>query len=98
MSQYVLRLDEAEIAQKGLSRGEILQAIQLDVNPTNSSGLAELDSEKFYLFSSNTVQTRYQEDFMYRDRFDDGNMFKMSMLANLCRESYNSQIIRIIQS
>ncbi len=98
MSHYVLRLDEAEIAQKGLSRGEILQAIQLDVNPTNSSGLAELDSEKFYLFSSNTVQTRYQEDFMDRARLADGNMFKMSELATLSRERTMSQIIRQNQS
>src|SRR5699024_8952502 len=53
---------------------------------------------KFYLFSTNTVQTNYQEDFMDRARSSDGNMFKVSELASLKRERTMSQIIRENQS
>jgi hydrophobic/amphiphilic exporter-1 (mainly G- bacteria), HAE1 family len=36
--QYVLNLDEERLAMKGLNRRAVLDAIQLDANPTNTYG------------------------------------------------------------
>jgi len=98
MFQYVLNLDEERLALKGLNRRNVIDALQLDANPTNTHGMVELHGERMYLIGSNMVQTQYEEDFLDRARMSDGSMFKVSEIANLTREQTMNQIIRENQS
>ncbi|MCG2588223.1 efflux RND transporter permease subunit [Rhodohalobacter sulfatireducens] len=96
--QYVLNLDEDRMAMKGLERREVLDAIQLDVNPTNIRGLVDLDGERMYLVGRNQAQTNYEEDFVNRARKSGEKMFTIDEVADLTREETLSQIIREDQS
>lgn len=96
--QYVLNLDEDRMAMKGLERREVLDAIQLDANPTNIRGLVDLDGERMYLVGQNQAQTNYEEDFVNRARKSGEKLFTIDELADLTREETLSQIIREDQS
>ncbi len=98
MFQYVLNLDEERLAMKGLNRRELLEAIQLDVNPVNTRGMVELNGERLYLIGSNTGQSNYEEDFLDRARRSGDRFFKISEIADLSRERTMNQIIRENQS
>ncbi|TVR32744.1 MAG: efflux RND transporter permease subunit [Balneolaceae bacterium] len=98
MFQYVLNLDEERLSLKDLNRRNVLDAIQLDVNPTNSFGVIELAGERLYLMGSNQTQTQYEEDFLDRSRLSGTKMFKISEVASLTRERTMNQIIRDNQS
>ncbi|MCC5906899.1 MAG: efflux RND transporter permease subunit [Balneolaceae bacterium] len=96
--QYVLNLDENRLAMKGLDRISVLDAIQLDVNPTNIRGQVDLNGEQLYLIGSNQVQTQYEEDFVNQARRSGDKLFTISEVADLTREQTMSQIIREDQS
>ncbi|MCC5912884.1 MAG: efflux RND transporter permease subunit [Balneolaceae bacterium] len=98
MFQYVLSLDEDRLAAKGLNRREVLDAIQLDANPTNTFGMVEMMGDRVYLMGSNQVQTHYEEDFIERARRSDNKLFKINEVATLSREQTMNQIIRENQS
>jgi len=98
MFQYVLNLDEERLSLKDLNRRNVLDAIQLDVNPANSFGVIELAGERLYLMGSNQAQTQYEEDFLDRSRLSGTKMFKISEVASLTRERTMNQIIRDNQS
>jgi hydrophobic/amphiphilic exporter-1 (mainly G- bacteria), HAE1 family len=98
MFQYVLSLDEERMALKELNRRAVLDAIQLDVNPTNIRGQVELGGERMYLIGSNLAQTHYEEDFRDRVRRSGDQFFKISEIADLTRERTMNQIIRENQS
>lgn len=96
--QYVLNLEEDRLALKDMDRVEILEAIELDVNPTNIQGLVDLDGERMYLVGRNEVQTNYEEEFENRARKSGEKMFTIQEMADLTREETLSQIIREDQS
>lgn len=98
MFQYVLNLNEDRLAMKDLNRRDVLDAIQLDINPTNTRGMVEMHGERLYLIGSNQAQTQYEEDFLDRARVSGEKLFKISEIADLTREKTMSQIIRENQS
>jgi|AntRauTorcE11898_2_1112593.scaffolds.fasta_scaffold02994_3 multidrug efflux pump subunit AcrB len=98
MFQYVLELDEEKLSLKELDRRAVLEAIQLDVNPTNIRGRVDMNGERLYLMGLSQVQTNYEEDFLNRPRRSDGTFFTVEDIASLSREKTLSQIIREDQS
>lgn len=96
--QYVLTLDDERLALKQMNRRDVLDAIQLDANPTNIRGLVELDGERMYLVGQNQAQTHYEEDFLNSARKSGEKMFTIDEVADLTREETLSQIIREDQS
>jgi hydrophobic/amphiphilic exporter-1 (mainly G- bacteria), HAE1 family len=96
--QYVLNLDEERLAMKGLDRRAVLDAIQLDANPTNIRGQVDLNGERLYLIGSNQAQSQYEEDFVNRARRSGDKMFTIGEVADLTRERTMTQIIRENQS
>ncbi|WP_069130063.1 efflux RND transporter permease subunit [Rhodohalobacter halophilus] len=96
--QYVLNLDEELMAMKDLDRRSVLDAIQLDVNPTNIRGQVELEGERMYLIGANIAQTQYEEDFLEQARRSNNRLFKINEIADLTRERTMNQIIREDQS
>ncbi|MEX0646454.1 MAG: efflux RND transporter permease subunit [Balneolaceae bacterium] len=98
MFQYVLNLDEERLSLKNLDRRAVLDAVQLDINPTNIRGLVELDGNQMYLIGQNQAQTHYEADFLQRARNYEGTLFTVADIANLTREQTLPQIIREDQS
>ncbi|MFU8813099.1 MAG: efflux RND transporter permease subunit [Balneolaceae bacterium] len=96
--QYVLDLDNERIALKDLDRMAVLDAIQLDVNPTNIQGQVELAGDRYYLIGQNQAITEYEEDFMQRARSARNTLFTMDEIATLSRERTLPQVIREDQS
>ncbi len=96
--QYVLNLDEERLAMKDLNRRAVLDAIQLDANPTNIRGQIDLNGERLYLIGSNLVQTQYEDDFVNRARRSGDKLFTLGEVADLTREQTMSEIIREDQS
>lgn len=98
LSQYVLNLDEQRIALKELDRRSVLDAIQLDINPTNIQGQVELQGDRMHLIGANLAQTHYEEDFLNRARSSDDRHFTIREIAELTRERTLPEIIREDQS
>jgi hydrophobic/amphiphilic exporter-1 (mainly G- bacteria), HAE1 family len=96
--QYVLGLDDERLTLKGLDRRQVLDAIQLDVNPTNERGLVELAGDRMYLIGRNQLQSRYEDDLMMRARRSGENFFTLQEIGELYREQTLPQIIREDQS
>ena len=98
MFQYVLELDDQRLALKNLDRRAVLDAIQLDANPTNIRGTVNLGEDRMYLIGQNQLQTRYEEEFLQRARTSGNLMFTIDEIAELYREQTLPQIIREDQS
>lgn len=98
MFQYVLDLDEEKLARKNLDRGSVLDAIQLDINPTNIFGQIELEGDRMYLIGQNQSETNYESDFLDRARTTGDIMFTVNEIASLSREKTLPQINRTDQS
>lgn len=98
MFQYVLNLDDEKLSLKELDRGEVLDAIQLDANPTNIRGRVDMNGERLYLLGLSQAQSNYEEDFLNRPRRSGGTFFTVDDIASLSREKTMSQIIREDQS
>lgn len=98
--QYFLQLDDQQMALRGLSRRDVLSAISLDVNPTNTFGQVELDGQQMYLIGRNINQQNQGEQLMREKRFapSDSTMFALSEVAELGREKSQSIIRREDQS
>ena len=94
MFQYVLDLDDRRMALKELDRRAVLDAIQLDANPTNIRGQVDLGGERVYLIGRDQVQSAYEEDFVNRPRTGAGKLFTIAEVADLYREQTLPQIIR----
>jgi len=98
MFQYVLNMDDEKLTLKELDRREVLDAIQLDANPTNIRGRVDMNGERLYLMGLSQAQSNYEEDFMNRPRRSNGTFFTVDDIASLSREKTMSQIIREDQS
>lgn len=91
---YVLDLDEDRLMMKGLDRRDVLEAISLDVNPTNEWGTIELGGERMRLIGRNQIQSRYDEELMQRARLSRGQYFTLDDIAGLSRDQTLPQITR----
>ena len=96
--QYVLNLDEEALGLKGMDKPDVLEAIQLDANPTNIRGRTELDGERMYLISRNQAQTGYEQDFLNKARRSGDKLFTVDEIGTLTREKTLPQILREDQS
>jgi hydrophobic/amphiphilic exporter-1 (mainly G- bacteria), HAE1 family len=96
--QYVLNLDNERLSMRELNRRDVLESLQLDINPTNVRGQVELNGERMYLIGTNQAQTLYESDFLDRARISGDKLFKIDEIADLTREKTMSQIIREDQS
>ena len=98
--QYYLQLNDQQLALSGLSRREVLSAISLDVNPTNTFGRVELGGQQMYLIGRNNNRQNRSEELMTEKRFSpsDSTMFSLASVAELGREKSQSMIRREDQS
>jgi multidrug efflux pump subunit AcrB len=98
--QYYLQLDDQQLALNGLNRREVLAAISLDVNPTNTFGRIELDGQQMYLIGRNNNRQNRSEELMKEKRFSpsDSTMFALAGVAELGREKSQAMIRRKDQS
>ncbi|SHE30919.1 Multidrug efflux pump subunit AcrB [Fodinibius roseus] len=98
--QYYLQLDDRELAMSGLNRSDVLSAISLDVNPTNTFGRVELAGQQMYLIGRNKNRQNSGRELMREKRFSpsDSTLFALSEVASLGREKSQSMIRREDQS
>jgi multidrug efflux pump subunit AcrB len=96
--QYYLQLNDEELAIRGLSRGDLLNAISLDVNPTNTFGRVELDGSRMYLIGRNRKRSAYPEGLMDEKRESGEVIFSLEEVASLGKQKSQSQIRREDQS
>ncbi|MEX1212581.1 MAG: efflux RND transporter permease subunit [Balneolaceae bacterium] len=94
MFQYVLELDNEELALRGLDRSRLQEAIQLDVNPTNIQGRVELEGRQLYLMGRSQGQTGYEEDLRHHVRRSGDQLFTLDEVGDLYREQTLPRIIR----
>lgn len=96
--QYQLRLDQDRILAKGLDRRALLDAIQLDMNPTNTMGRVEFQNQNMYLIGRNEPRGFYQEDFIRAPRMHNNVTFTLDEVAYIEKEPAMGQIRRENQS
>ncbi|MDR8394567.1 efflux RND transporter permease subunit [Aliifodinibius sp. S!AR15-10] len=98
--QYYLELNDEELALHGLNRREVLSAISLDVNPTNTFGKVELAGQQMYLIGRNRAQQNTQGELMREKRVTnaDSTTFVLADVATIGREKSQSMIRRENQS
>jgi multidrug efflux pump subunit AcrB len=98
--QYYLQLSDEELAMRGLNRRDVLSAISLDINPTNSFGKVELSGQQMYLMGRNLGKQNTRSNLMREKRFSpvDSTVFSLAEVANIGREKSQSLIRREDQS
>jgi multidrug efflux pump subunit AcrB len=96
--QYYLQLKDDELAMRGLGRADLLSAISLDVNPTNTFGRIELDGSRMYLIGRNRKRSAYPEALMDEKRESGDVLFSLEEVAALGKQKSQSQIRREDQS
>src|SRR5699024_4711791 len=98
--QYYLQLEDKALARHGLSREEVLAAISLDVNPTNTFGQVELAGRQLYLIGKNKNRQHTAAQLMDEKRIaaSDSSIFALAAVATLGREKSQSVIRREDQS
>jgi multidrug efflux pump subunit AcrB len=94
--QYYLALNDEELALRGLNRGDLLDAISLDINPTNTYGQVDINGTRMYLIGRNAQRQNYPESLMDEKRrvLQDSVIFALQEVANLGREKSQSAIRR----
>ncbi|MEX2639970.1 MAG: efflux RND transporter permease subunit, partial [Balneolales bacterium] len=96
---YVLRPDEDRLFAKGLNRSDVIDALQMEMNPTNTPyGRVEFQDQNMYLLARNQNRGSYREDLLSRKRLQQGVLFDVSEVAALGRETVMSEIRRENQS
>lgn len=98
LQQYYLQFDESRIVSKGLNRRDILNALQVDINPENISGQIEFQGQRMYLMSIGERQNQYWMDFRDRPRRHNETYFTMSEISELDKRKVMSEIRREDQS
>lgn len=98
--QYFLQLSDQQLALHGLDRQEVLSAISLDVNPTNTFGKVELSGQQMYLIGRNRNQQNTSRQLMQEKRVTESNSttFALAEVASLGRQKSQSMIRRENQS
>lgn len=92
--QYQLKLDEERILAKGLNRRAVLDAIQMDMNPTNVFGQVDFRGQNMYLIGKNEPRGIYEADFFHAPRTYNGITFTLAEVALVSKEPAMGQIRR----
>ncbi|MEX2574961.1 MAG: efflux RND transporter permease subunit, partial [Balneolaceae bacterium] len=83
MFHYVMDLDDERLTLKEFDRRSVLEAIQLDINPTNVRGQVELDGERMHLVGQTQIGSGYEDDLMLRPRRIGEKIFTLEDIADL---------------
>lgn len=94
--QYYMALNDEELALRGLSRRDVLEAISLDINPTNTFSRVDINGMQMYLIGRNANRQRFPEALMDEKRIgtQDSVTFALHEVATLGREKSQSIIER----
>lgn len=94
--QYYLQLDDQALALRGLDRREVLDAISLDMNPTNTYGQVEVNGRRMYLIGRNAQRQAYPAGLMAEKRIGrrDSVTFALEEVARLGKQRSQSAIRR----
>ncbi|MEX0773450.1 MAG: efflux RND transporter permease subunit [Balneolales bacterium] len=96
---HVLRPDDDRLFSKGLNRTDVIQALQMEMNPINTPyGQVEFQDQNMYLLARNQDRGGYREDFLNKKRLQQGVLFDVSEVATLNKETVMSEIRRENQS
>ncbi|HYW35583.1 MAG TPA: efflux RND transporter permease subunit, partial [Balneolaceae bacterium] len=98
--QYYLKLNDRQLALRGLNRRDLLNAISLDVNPTYTLGKINLNDHRMYLIGRNSRREFYPKSLMQKKRTtrDDSLMFDLQEVAKLDKRKVQSTIQRVNQA
>jgi len=99
--QYYLQLHDNDLALKGLNRRDVINAISLDVNPSNTFGRVEIDGKQMFLMGRNINRQNTAEQLMAEKRrgtLGDSTTFALAEVASLGREKSQARIQREDQS
>lgn len=92
--QFIFRPDAARLAQLGINRNELLDALALDLSADHPYGMVEMQGERLSLIGKNEVMNAYWADFRDQTRRQDDAVFTVGDVAELSRERGLGQIIR----
>jgi hydrophobic/amphiphilic exporter-1 (mainly G- bacteria), HAE1 family len=98
LQQYFLQLDESQIVSKGMNRRNVLDVLQVDINPENIQGRVEFQGQRMYLMGVGERRNQYWMDFRDRPRNYDNTFFTMGEIAELEKRDILSEIRREDQS
>lgn len=98
LQQYFLKFDESQIVSKGMNRGNVLEALQVDINPENISGRVEFQGQRVFLMGIGERRNQYWMDFRDRPRNFNDSYFTMAEIAELDKRDILSEIRREDQS
>lgn len=98
LQQYFLQLDESQIVSKGMNRRNVLDVLQVDINPENIQGRVEFQGQRMYLMGVGERKNQYWMDFRDRPRNFENTFFTMSEIAELEKRDILSEIRREDQS
>ena len=98
--QYYLELHDTELAARGLKRGEVLDAISLDVNPTNTFGRVNVGERQMFLIGRNKNRRNTDSLLLKEQRYlkSDSTSFSLQQISTLGREKGQASIRREDQS
>ncbi|RNC79566.1 MAG: efflux RND transporter permease subunit [Balneola sp.] len=96
--QYKLELDNETIVAKGLDRREVLQALSIDLNPTNTVSKVEFEGQKMYLIGTTGAELMYEEDLMNTPRETQNASFNLARISEIQKEKALTEIRRNNQS
>jgi multidrug efflux pump subunit AcrB len=98
LQQYFLQLDESQIVSKGMNRRNVLDVLQVDINPENIQGRVEFQGQRMYLMGVGQRKNQYWMDFRDRPRNFESTFFTMAEIAELEKRDILSEIRREDQS
>lgn len=96
--QYVLELDEEKLLSKGLNKAELIQALQIDLNPTNSFGKIEFAGQEMHLIGVSELEESYEENLMTTVRESGSTQFDLVAFGVINKEKALNEIRRNNQS
>jgi HAE1 family hydrophobic/amphiphilic exporter-1 len=98
LQQYFLKFDESQIVSKGMNRRNVLDVLQIDINPENIQGRVEFQGQRMYLMGIGERQNQYWMDFRDRPRNYQQTLFTIGEIAELEKRRILSEIRREDQS
>lgn len=96
--QYVLDLDEEKLLSQGLSKAELLQVLQIDLNPVNPFGKVEFSGQEMYLIGVSELKESYEENLMATVRESGNTQFDLATFGTIKKEKALNEIRRNNQS
>ena len=92
---YVLKPDKDVLLSRGMNQREFVNALQMEVNPTNTFGQVEFAGRQLYLMGTYSEENRYRQQFEHDfRRVGQNNRFRISEVALFDQERVMPQINR----